>query len=802
MIVNKYANGNGGGGGTGSTITVDAALSSSSTNPVENRVITTALSEYTTNEWVESRFDAAEAYTDSQVNNLEEQLSAAITAATENMATQDYVDTAINEELQDYATEAYVDNAITAATENMATEEYVDNAITAATQTFVTSGDVTTAITAATQNFVTEQYVNNAVSSASTEIYEYVDAAILTGATITVDDALSTASTNPVENRVIANALGDYVSKDELTGGTIETPVVLGQDSVWHFLFDAGPGYLKETNINNIFGVYIADVVGLQDAPYGIRLLYIYIDESNAYEFDVSTTATTGTKTQMVAYEERTYEYSIIPSTLDGTYNYYLFFDAETKQVWISKTAVIEEDVPGILDDYTTSGDVQTIVDAAVATAITIDSALSSSSTNPVENNVIYDALNGVSSTTQMEIIESATTSVCLSASTIGNIYFKETNLPDYLAINLGEYITGYTIFYGINDGTTSKFDTDTYDGGIIEPEKLGVRCPLYGDSNLSISSSNLDGTYNYYMVYNQVKKYVVIYKNLPVIAEVSDHAANISDVPAAQDGSDTKHYVYAGTGNKKVLTDVHLTTTVQHDSTFRRLNIQYTRTVWGNSEKNTSTFIIPGGNANQPGVKTYRDSVVIDNAMGALSGLTETKTLTIGNQTSNYIKRDGPYSNYYLCETDDPRYLVYHSVGDESILSEYVYLNGITYYYLNLFRGSSEDGIVTPDEVSPSAFTGCIMQLGEYKPGEMFNNSLHVSCPANSDTYFIVDKELHTIQVTDSLTFTRAKNIKETIDNNCVQSTDVRTMVKCTQAQYDAMATHDPNTFYIITNS
>ena len=157
MIVNKYANGNGGGGGTGSTITVDAALSSSSTNPVENRVITNALSEYTTNEYVESRFDAAEAYTDSQVNNLEEALSAAITAATEDLASTQYVDDAIAgivipEPPEDYATTGDVANAV----EGLASESYVDGAISTATEHMVTTDDL--------QDYATEQYVDDAVN--------------------------------------------------------------------------------------------------------------------------------------------------------------------------------------------------------------------------------------------------------------------------------------------------------------------------------------------------------------------------------------------------------------------------------------------------------------------------------------------------------------------------------------------------------------------------------------------------------------------------------------------------------------
>jgi hypothetical protein len=535
MIVNKYANGNGGGGGTGSTVTVDAALSSSSTNPVENRVITNALSEYTTNEYVESRFDSAEAYTDSQVNNLEEALSAAITAATENMATQDYVDTAINEELQGYATEAYVDNAITAATQN-----------------YVTSGDVATAITAATQNFATEQYVDDAIadmatvqyvdevisateayvdgeiSGATQEIYEYIDAAILTGATITVDDALSTASTNPVENRVIANKFGDYytksevdnqfttaataignaidaavqglaseqyvdnavsgmasedyvdaavtaatqnfvteqyvtnvitaatqnlvteeyvdnaiasaitvddalstastnpvenrviankfadyVTKLELTGDTETVELELGErNNNYTYKFAYGimmptvaSGSMKDTNVDSIKAIRIGDETSSMPMDDGVSLYYFNLNGTNY----IPANNTIGSKVSLVqggSSASASVQYSSITAReMDG---YYFIVDLSDMTVLVTNTLpTITTGTPGILDDYVTSGDVEDMIEDVVATAITIDSALSTGSTNPVQNQVITNALaNFVQSTSVRTIVK------------------------------------------------------------------------------------------------------------------------------------------------------------------------------------------------------------------------------------------------------------------------------------------------------------------------------------------------------------------------------------------------------------
>ena len=510
MIVNKYANGNGGGGGTGSTITVDAALSSSSTNPVENRVITNALSEYTTNEYVESRFDAAEAYTDSQVNNLEEALSAAITAATEDLASTQYVDDAIAgivipEPPEDYATtgdvanaveglasESYVDGAISTATEHMvttddlqdyATEQYVDDAVNGLSQgigmlgmvnnvsesngtvtvmkttmqegqlvtgstsfDIVTSGDVATAITAATENLATEQYVDDAIADMATtqyvddaisateayvdgeitaathEIYEYVDAAILTGATITVDDALSTASTNPVENRVIANKFGDYYTKAET---------------------------------------------------------------------DAEITA--------------------------ATQNFVTSGDVTTA-------------ITSATQNFITSGDVQTIVDDAVATAITVDSALSSSSTNPVENQAIYKELYSTGETSTTIIIPTQTQAWGCRArgfnssdTRVTNKYISgyTTNVENVIIFKVSDAdddasVTYFTFQYFSPQGTTYLYPEQNVIVDSSIENGFSITMVGSGDSLVTVDKSSLGNSFsNYVLVIDASANKLYVYDNV-----------------------------------------------------------------------------------------------------------------------------------------------------------------------------------------------------------------------------------------------------------------------------------------------
>lgn len=649
MIVNKYANGNGGGGGTGSTITVDAALSSSSTNPVENRVITNALSEYTTNEYVEGRFDSAEAYTDSQVNNLEEQMNEAISAATEDLASTQYVDDAIAgivipEPPADYATtgdvanaveglasETYVNDAISTATEHMVTTDdlqdyattgYVDDAVNGITLgigmlgmvndvsesngtvtvmkttmqegqlvtgstsfDIVTSGDVATAITAATQNFATEQYVDDAVSSATTEIYEYVDAAILTGATITVDDALSTASTNPVENRVIANKFGDYytkaetdteitaatsdlVSNIELTGATVDVPIVFGEDAGWQknmtyemYAYNGEGSWLihsKLTNVDNLVGFQLSDYVNFTNAPYGVYIAYTKKSGYPAMEVSETTTATTDTfVSQVYGSSLTTNLFYIVPSTLDGTYDYKVLYNLDDNTFGIFKNPSYQEEVHGILDDYmtsgetqnaitsatqnfVTSGDVQTIVDDAVATAITIDSALSSSSTNPVQNQAITNALGNYATEQHMlsyldgyygdEQLRVIPGEIALSIYEVvindnAGTQFLRTTSPDYVAIDLSE-VDQEASSLGFSQVTSPtgdvshivNVDTDmtTADLGVAKGLISGT-----GTAEWIFRPENFDGTYNYYLLLNVVSNTIQVVKNLPVLEDI-----------------------------------------------------------------------------------------------------------------------------------------------------------------------------------------------------------------------------------------------------------------------------------------
>ena len=176
-----------------------------------------------------SPFDPTQYYTKSQTD-------AAITAATEDLASEEYVDeqvsglteyiedvervtaTALTElhtdvlalsaatpDMSDYYTKSEVDAEITGATEGFATEAYVDATITSATQDFVTEEDLTGYTSM--QDFEDFQDAisvkEEVIASALTELHDAVEDIDLTNyyTKSEVDSEISTATADMVESQ-------------------------------------------------------------------------------------------------------------------------------------------------------------------------------------------------------------------------------------------------------------------------------------------------------------------------------------------------------------------------------------------------------------------------------------------------------------------------------------------------------------------------------------------------------------------------------------------------------------------------
>lgn len=131
------------------TIVIDSSLSSTSTNPVENRIINSALN------WKQATIsDLATIRSWAALGATAIQPGANISTLTNNSW---------------FVTSGTVDNKITTATSNFVTSSIVDSKITAATTDFVTSNEVDTQIGTAltTWNYTTATDVSSAISTAT-----------------------------------------------------------------------------------------------------------------------------------------------------------------------------------------------------------------------------------------------------------------------------------------------------------------------------------------------------------------------------------------------------------------------------------------------------------------------------------------------------------------------------------------------------------------------------------------------------------------------------------------------------------
>ena len=193
------------------TIDVDSELDSGSTNPVANSAITSYLTdaEYVISQAFNDLEDrkADKSYVDSAVSSItidvDSELDSGSTNPVENRAIWEELDElglVIGQSLNDLET-------------RKADKEYVDEAVSAVT--IDVDEEVDSASTNPVENRAIYEYISEIeeVVSASLNDLEtrkadksYVDSAV-SGITIDVDDALSSSSTNPVENRAIYNEL-------------------------------------------------------------------------------------------------------------------------------------------------------------------------------------------------------------------------------------------------------------------------------------------------------------------------------------------------------------------------------------------------------------------------------------------------------------------------------------------------------------------------------------------------------------------------------------------------------------------
>lgn len=720
-----------------------------------------SLDGYATEQWVESQGYLTE--------HQDLSAYAKTTAVTQDIQTAMAAETARTEStyakpsdipsLTGYATENYVDNAITAATEDMATTGYVADAIAAIPSVDLSPYAKTTAVTEDIQTAIASETARTEATYAKVgdipSLDGYATEAYVTAAT---QDMATKTWVGEQGYLTEHQSLEDYYTKEqvdaEITGAT-EGMATTG--------WVESQGYLTEH----------------QDLSAYAKTTAVTEDIASAMAAETARTENTYAKPSQIpslaGYATETYVDNAMASET-----------ARTESTYLKE----HQDISGKLNktdfDTYTGATATVLAEKLDASAYTVDNAIDSASTNPVENGAVYDALYGTSATTELQVLDTDST---WNAS-IGNTLYplKNTTIENLKVIYLGDIVPSGNsqAEVWLIDGSDSVYKLTPGQGnfgeGYVVSGDVGNTIFWFGlessaSTALVIRKSYLDGTYEYYLLFDTEKLGCVVYKNLPTgITEVSDHSAQISDLPTAQDGSNFKQYVYNG-GNdyKRVVSNITFEPTFSGIRTGLKSNL----TGWNNSgNKSGAAAYLPAGSEVAMGVKTAKDSVIIDRAEEALSGMTEQVTLTIGSTTTGSQYRiyvNNSAKNLYT--TNDSRYYVY-SLPLVSPVDNYWTLS-------QLRVGGTTYRIVNPYTVKSSS-----VKVGKYQILSGSTNYGDLYVPSAATKYAIVDVELKTLEITDSLTITRVKSIPEAISaatQGMVTSGDVATQIGTAMASETA---------------
>jgi len=204
-------------------IIIDTSLSSSSTNPVQNKVINTALGNKV------DKVSGKSLSTNDFTNDLKTKLDGISAGANKTVVDSSLSSTSTNP-LQNKAINTALNNKVDKVSgKGLSTNDFTTdllnklNAIEAQANKTVVDSALSSTSTNPLQNKAINTALNNKVdkiSGKSLSTNDFTDAlktkldGIATGATkVSVDSALSSSSTNPVQNKVINTALGNKVDK-------------------------------------------------------------------------------------------------------------------------------------------------------------------------------------------------------------------------------------------------------------------------------------------------------------------------------------------------------------------------------------------------------------------------------------------------------------------------------------------------------------------------------------------------------------------------------------------------------------
>lgn len=663
-----------------------------------------------------------------------------------------------HQSLDNYYTKSEVDAEITGATEGLASEQYVNDAIaaipsvdlsayaktTAVTQDIQTAMAAETARTESTylkehqslDNYYTKSEVDADFVSAATAVGNAIDAAVQGLASEDyVDNALAGLASEGYVDAAVTAATENLATKQYVDDAIDSIP---GTDLSDYYTKSEVDAEITGATADLATTTYVSDAVS--------NLETAVVDE---FEAETARTESTYAKLSQIpslaGYATETYVDNAIASET-----------ARTESTYLKE----HQDISGKLDktDFNTyTGATETALAGKLdASAYTVDNAFDSASTNPVENRAIYEAFYGV--TTEL-VVSSQSSGQYINWqsedwSTQGTLFLYNTNDPSIYVAKPKEWAGNIKIMpseFILNGGSYSIANVDYQDPLVLgETYQLG-RAGTYPLLDLTTEGET-------YIILDGVNNTVVFSKTLPSAHTPSDL------IPYAQDGSDTKQFVYNddNNANHRVVSKVYLGTGYQvrivgAGSFVPSAGVYPNYYSWTNQQASGSTAGISAGSEVARGVKTLRDSVIIGRAEEALSGMTETVTLTLGTQPGSQYRIFVNGASYsYLYATNNPRYYAFPlsniTATDGSYWELRDFYIGGTRYYISNPLALNDSNVKTNGK--------CQLYQGTQSMG------YHCVQNDSASKYVIVDTELLTIEITDSLTFTRTKSIQQMIDN------------------------------------
>lgn len=427
-------------------ITIDSVLSMTSTNPVENRVVTNALNnkqeQLTVNPAGTAEASLEKLTIDGVIYNIisatttvDNVLSMTSTNPVENRV----ITNALNGK-QDQLTVNPAGTA-SASLEKLTIDGVIYNIISATTtvddalSTTSTNPVENRVITNALDN-KQEQLTVNPTGTAEASLEKVaIDGVIynISSATTTVDDALSITSTNPVENRVITNALNDKVDSSTLNAMSLKISDQLSQD--------------PSAEIAQSLTITVGGASTIYNLP-----TQIIVDDA------LSPTSTNPVQNGVITTE---LNLKVSRSELEDSMDSFTFSTERMEGGSNLGSITIGTDIWNIPESKT----------------ITVDDALSDTSENPVQNKVIKSALDlklNAADADDISITLSENRSPSPSALTLQCVILNDSsgttiyNMPDIEAI-IDEKIVDFEF---MNTESVAEGATDAY-GVIIDNKNI-----------------------------------------------------------------------------------------------------------------------------------------------------------------------------------------------------------------------------------------------------------------------------------------------------------------------------------------